>query len=411
LSVGISASVVEPQFGGKVGLVGPRVVEVMPRQDGLILAEVRDAQGAVMDSGRVVVDVTGVDGQHHPVELRFDTDLQVFEGSAGVALPPAPSHVDVTVRPSGEAPVTTQLTHVPMATVPSYGGQVVMVGEVAPEVRVDADGVVSAYVPTADGRLPEGHLFVNVQVGEPEPKRVELEFNDELGHYVAELGPDARPSGGVMSLDLEIEGRQPERGRVSHATVAPRRRLGGVVVVAGDYGLEVAPVEGELQATIADTSGVYVSAPPPRMEVHVVGRPAPVVMRWDASRRIYVAPLPSGVDVETAPIRVEVVHAGRRHRGHVHLRGPHPGRGRGHARGQARGPRGPNARVTVEHPTPSARVDVQVNVPAPPRPHVEVRVGHPAPRGRVVVEHRGHGKHRKHRSHRRGRGRGRGHRR
>jgi hypothetical protein len=184
----------------------------------------------------------------------------------------------------------------------------------------------------------------------------------------------------------------------------PASRLDGTVVVAGDYGFEVAPVDGELHATIADSSGVYVSAPPPSVNVYVSSQPAPVVMRWDTTRRIYVAPLPPAVNFETEPFRVEIHHGGRRHRGTVHMRGSHPGRGRGPARAVVVAPAGPRVDVRVEHPDPRPGVTVQINTPPPPR--VDIRVGHPAPRAEVRVHsdngrHRGHGKHRKHRKQRR----------
>ncbi|MCA9537186.1 MAG: hypothetical protein KC593_26075 [Myxococcales bacterium] len=385
-SVGIGASVMAPQFGGQVTIAGRRVVEVLPRADGLVLAEVRDAGGTPMDSGRVLVDVSGIDGRRHPVELRYDTDLRVFEGSADVALAPVPAPVQVTVRAEGEAPTTATMLGVPVAAVPSHGGQVIVVGPLAPEVRVDTNGEVHAYLPSAPSQPPPGTLYAVVNVGQPEPRRVELEYVPEEGHYVAQLGSGVRPVGGDLSLDLEVDG-QVHRGRVRQVTLAPPTRLGGSVVVAGDYGLEVANVDGELQATIADSSGAYVSAPPPQIDVYVTGRPAPVVMRWDAPRRVYVAPVPAGVDVHASSLRVEVRAGGRRHRGTVYMRG---------------GPRraGGSAVVVVDRPSP--HVTVEVN--APPPPHIDIRVGHPAPRADVHIHtdngrHRGHGKHRKVRAH------------
>ena len=267
-SVGIGASVMAPQFGGQVTIAGRRVVEVLPRADGLVLAEVRDAGGTPMDSGRVLVDVSGIDGRRHPVELRYDTDLLVFEGSADVALAPVPAPVQVTVRAEGEAPTTATMLGVPVAAVPSHGGQVIVVGPLAPEVRVDTNGEVHAYLPSAPSQPPPGTLYAVVNVGQPEPRRVELEYVPEEGHYVAQLGSGVRPVGGDLSLDLEVDG-QVHRGRVRQVTLAPPTRLGGSVVVAGDYGLEVANVDGELQATIADSSGAYVSAPPPQIDVYV----------------------------------------------------------------------------------------------------------------------------------------------
>lgn len=391
-SAGITASAVAPQFGGKVAISGPTVVEVMPRADGLVLAEVRDASGAPVTTGTVSVQLSAANGQPRTVPLRYDTDLRVFEGSAGVELPPAPSNVVVTVQPVGAPPSVVTLAQVPVAPVPAYGGQVLLVGPIAPEVRVDADGSVHAYLPDESARLPSGKLYVSVPTGQAAPQRVELQYVEAEQHYVAQLGPTAQPTGGALSVEFEAAGLV-DRGGTAHAVVMPASRLDGTVVVAGDYGFEVAPVGTELHATIADSSGVYVSAPPPSVQVYVVNQPAPVVMRWDNTRRIYVAPLPPSVNFETDPFRVEVHHNGRRHRGAVRVHTRH------------RGPRGPRGRVVVAGPPPGPRVHVvgsapppgrvEVRVQAPPPPRVEVRVSHPVPHGSVRIEAggggRGHG--------------------
>jgi hypothetical protein len=190
--------------------------------------------------------------------------------------------------------------------------------------------------------------------------------------------------------------------------VTPTSRLGGTVVVAGDYGFEVAPVNGELHATIADSSGVYVASPPPRVEVYVESQRAPVVMRWDSTRRVYVAPLPPRINVETEPFRVEVRHQGRRHRGsvRVHHRGHGP-----RGRAVVQGPRA-NVRVVGAPPQPAARVDVRVQAPSPPR--VDVRISHPSPHGSVVIRgggmsHHDNGRHRGHGMSHHDNGRHRGH--
>ncbi len=415
-SAGITASAVAPTFGGKVGIAGPTVVEVMPRTDGLVLAEVRDAAGAPVSTGTVSVQVIAAGSPPRTVPLRYDSDLRVFEGNAGAELPAGPSNVVVTVQPAGAQPSVVTLPQVPVAPVPAYGGQVLLVGPIAPEVRVDSDGSVHAYLPEDSARLPSGKLYVNVPTGQPEPQRVELQYVEAEQHYVAQLGPTARPSGGALSVEFEAQQGQVDHGRTAHAVVTPASRLDGTVVVAGDYGFEVAPVGTELHATIADSSGVYVSAPPPSVQVYVADQPAPVVMRWDNTRRIYVAPLPPRVNFETDPFRVEVRHNGRRHRGAVRVH-HHRGRGRGprHVVVAAPPPRGPSV-VVVGSAPPPPRVEVRVQAPPPPR--VEVHVSHPVPHGSVRIEaggrhgmgHHDNGRHLGHGMGHRDNGRHRGHR-
>jgi hypothetical protein len=313
----------------------------------------------------------------------------VFEGSAGVELPPAPCNLVFTVQPIGTPASVLTLTQVPVAPVPANGGQVLLVGPIAPEVRVDADGSVHAYLPDSSARLPSGKLYVNVGVGEATPQRVELEYAESEQHYVAQLAPAARPAGGALSVEYEAPGQPIEQGRTAHAVIVPANRLDGTVVVAGDYGFEVAPVDGELHATIADSSGVYVTTPPPTVNVYVSNQPAPVVMRWDDSRRIYVAPLPLGVNFETEPFRVEVRNNGRRHRGAVRAHARGRGRGRG-PRAVVAAPAGPSVTVVQREPSPRgasvrgeapSRPGLQIRVQAPQPPRVEVRVDGPRPPG------------------------------
>jgi hypothetical protein len=151
---GITASAVAPQFGGKVGITGPTVVEVMPRTDGLVLAELRDASGALVTTGTVSVQLSAADGQPRTVPLRYDTDLQVFEGSAGGGAAARAQQRGGHGAGRGRAAQRGD-AHAGArgAGAGAYGGQVVLVGPIAPEVRVDSDGSVHAYLPEASARV------------------------------------------------------------------------------------------------------------------------------------------------------------------------------------------------------------------------------------------------------------------
>jgi hypothetical protein len=132
-------------------------------------------------------------------------------------------------------------------------------------------------------------------------------------------------------------------------------------------------------------------------------------MRWDVSRNVYVAPIPVGMNVESAPITVELRAGGRRHRGSVHMHGR---RGHGGRAVVVVDRPSPHVTVEVDRPVRDPRVVVEVNAPRPPS--IEVRVGHPSPRADVHIHtdngrHRGHGKHRKVRGHGMGGMRGRRH--
>ena len=368
-AAGIAPAAVLPRFGGQPVIAGTRVVEVLPTASGEVEAEVRDAAGQPVANAQLSVSVQGGDGQPRSVPLRYDGNRGRYVGQApqGTVIVPGPVQVDV--RPRGGDPTVGRAPTIAVAPPPAHGGQVVIVGPQALEVRVGADRRVRAYVPTEDGELPDGELYASVPVQGGAPVRVELEYDDDEGCYVAELDEDATIVPGPFELELEVDDVV-HRGRVAEITVAPRATLGGEVLVVGDYGVEVVPVDGELRATLYDRQGRPVDDRPPTVDVRVEGHPQPVRLRWNASLGYYVAPVPAGVVVATAPLQVEVRHHGRFHRGRLRVH-PH------------------TAHVVVAGPV--AHVEVR-----PPAPRVDVRVHHPGVVVHVDDDHQ-HGKHRKHR--------------
>jgi len=353
-AAGIAPAAMLPRFGGRPVVAGPRVVEVMPRADGSVEAEVRDATGAPVTNASVEVQVPTQAGAPQPVPLRYDPQQAKYVGQAPADAVVVPGRVDVTVRPRGEGPTTGFAEAVPVAPTVNYGGEVVVVGPQAPEVRVEADGKVHAYVDTEDGELPDGDLYVTVPVEQGPPVKVELEYDDDEAHYVGTLDEDVVVVPGPLEVELDVDGVQ-HRGRLATYTVGPRVTLGGDVVVAGDYGVEMVEVDGEIHAAVYDVRGRPLEHRPPRVVVHVHGHPQPVVLRWNASLGLYVSPLGPGFTLVGAPLRVEIRQGGHVHRGRFYYHSGPPGRRVGQRRGHPHHP----------HGGPPGHADVRVRVAGP----------------------------------------------
>src|SRR5690606_11468814 len=143
-------------------IAGARVVELLPHEGGEIEAEVRDASGEPIANAKLEVSVQSAGGEPVAVPLRYQPRQKRYVGRAPGEVTIAPGPVEVRVAPRGSEPTVGVAPMVAVAAQPAHGGQVVLVGPAAPEVRVGADGVVRAYVPTEDGELPDGELYARV---------------------------------------------------------------------------------------------------------------------------------------------------------------------------------------------------------------------------------------------------------
>src|SRR5690606_34810643 len=125
---GVAPVALAPQLGGQPVIAGSRVVEVLPRADGEIEAEVRDAAGQPIAGAKLSVTVQGGEGKPVVVPMRYDGRRKYYVGSApeGVVITPGP--VEVEVAPRGAEVTVGRAPMVAVATPPAHGGQVILVG-------------------------------------------------------------------------------------------------------------------------------------------------------------------------------------------------------------------------------------------------------------------------------------------
>lgn len=359
-AVGVAATVIEPKFGGHVIVAGQHQVEVLPMATGEVHAVVMTPQGAALGAqagATLVVKVRGADGAEHPVQLAYDAQQARYVGRANVQIAPGP--VEVTVNASG-ASATGRAERVVVVQPPQHGGSVVIAGDVAGEVKVQAGGEIHAWVAEPTGAEIQQGATVTVEVQSPQgPRPVQLAWNAEAGHWVGSAGVDVRANAPVV-LICERNGAR-HRGRIEAVAVAPAPQLGGHVAIVGDYAVELAPkAGGEIEAVIVNDQAVAIDGTAGvDFTVNVGAEARPVVFRWNAQRRKWVGNVDATVDITTAPVEVVVIANGRRRHGRF-----------GHAFGRAR------AGGDVMVATPQGTVDVH---------GVAGRVDIRGPRGRLLV--------------------------
>lgn len=394
-----------PQFGGMVQSVGQYVVELLPRDDGRLEAQVRDQNGQPVNphglelaaevareaaddplqvvmlptDDRFIGTVAGVDGEH-PVRLLLHHPQQPtpFQQTTFPAVPLAPQ---------------------PASLAPQHQGEVSIVGDTRFEVAAASDGEIHLSVTDLDGRPlppsavdldqlqllgPSGPQVVPLRVqdavyvgdlGGPPPPSFSVSFNVGFGsrHYrgvrLRELSP--LPPARVVRVPPRFH--QPDRWRRDWAWTPLRRGAPRPPNVHVDVSAPAAPRPPRVRAALPAPPrppDVHVHGPtPPRPNVHVP-TPRPPEVHVDLR-----PPHPRGRRVKAGrPPRPRVRH-GRPPRPHVrHGQPPRPPRAHGHR--PPRPPRGRRAR------------------PAPrPRPS-KARRGHRQGRGRGHHRGRGRGHHR-----------------
>lgn len=309
------------RIGGVVIQAGQHFVEVLPFSTGHVQASVYAQDGTeVTGDGTLTVQVKGADGQMHPVALAWDAEEQLWQGdlegadetTATVVTGP----VSVTFAKSGQTE-TGRVEAVTVVEPPQYGGTVVLAGDVAAEVKTEADGQIAAVVYDSAGQPVAGgegvEVVANVQVAGQE-RPVTLTWSPEEARYVGAVEAQLVP--GPVSIVVTRNGRR-HQGRAARVVVVRPAAIGGQVVVANDYAVEVKPgdADGYVEAVVFDPQGNRVQGRAGvDVTVRVGGRP--VVMVWDAAAGRYKGRA-EGVDVRTAPVGVVVVANGRRHRGHM----------------------------------------------------------------------------------------------
>lgn len=299
------------RLGGTRVLAGNMVVEVLPSADGEIVGIVSKADGEAAEISKLVVKVQGEDGETKEVELVWDDEQNVYIGQAETPIQQGPVHV--TVEAEGQS-LEADIEAVAVAPAARYGGQVVVVGDVAAEVRVDPQGVIQV-VTIGGATLDENAtITVSVPTDSGEVADVPLVYNADAGAYLGSVSEGVTLAPGAVGLEIS-RGEELLTTRVQTVPVKQPEHEGDVVV-AGDYSVELKPTEGDaMQAWVYDAEGNAVTDANLSMQL-AAGTDA-VNLVWNAETSMYVAVVPPSVDVTAAPVRVRVRRGRRVHRGGI----------------------------------------------------------------------------------------------
>jgi hypothetical protein len=295
-------------------VVGQFGVELRPQATGVLKAFVSNAAGESVENANLEVTMQGADGQPHAVTLAWDATASAYLGTMPNTTPVAgAATVKVT---QGEIVAEAEAPSVSVAATPVYGGHVVLVGDLAAEVRTEADGVVYVTAQRGDAFLgADGGvaLKVNVTVEGGEQLEVPLAWDAPSAAYVAVLPEGTALTHGALELSATIDGVDYLAGLNEVSVSAPAHD--GDVVAVGDMSVEVVPAaDGKLEAYVVDASGAAITADA-NVTIEIAGMSTPTILAWDAASNCYKGEVAADVDVTTAPLVVAVEHRGRAQRG------------------------------------------------------------------------------------------------
>jgi hypothetical protein len=311
----IDLASIASRIGGLRMVVGQFGVELRPEARGVLKAYVSNADGAAVQDAELEVEMQGADGQPHSVTLAWDANASAYVGTMADATP-APGAATVKVTANGETS-EAEVASVGVAPTPVYGGHVVLVGDVAAEVRPEADGVLYVSAKQGDAYLgadADVDLKISVATEAGQAAEVPVVWDEPSAGYVAVLPEGTTIANGNLSLVATIGGQEYSSGIADVSVAAPAHE--GDVVAVGDMNVELVPSGGgALEAYVTGPSGD--AAAGADVSIEVEGVDTPVVLAWDEGAGCYKGEVAADVDVSTAPLQVVVNHEGKARRGGI----------------------------------------------------------------------------------------------
>jgi hypothetical protein len=166
------------------------------------------------------------------------------------------------------------------------GGSVVAVGEHFVELLLFERGVAEAWVLDARGKLvaePADFKLRLKQAGEAEAS-IEMAWSEPDGRFSGSVAGEAKLSTGEITIELEIDGKV-ATGVLAQVVLLAGPTFGGVLLVAGKYGAEVAAeAGGAVEVQLAGADGAVIEG---GLEVAAnvegaAGTMQRVALEWDA---------------------------------------------------------------------------------------------------------------------------------
>lgn len=310
--VGVSANA---RIGGNVADVGDHKVEVLLHRHGRVEALVAGPDGKLIegaDAAKLEATVPVEGGAKEHVALKWDKARGRYIGHAKGGAKLAPGEVELKLETGGKT-ATGKLADAAVLVGPEFGGTLLAAGKYGTEVRVGADGDVEAHVRNAAGVELKGDAGLDVKANlHAEGGKtvvVALAWDPVRAAFVgkAQAGLALLPGPIELTVDGKADGKA--TGRLEAVALAGVAAHGGRIVVVGDYSLELVAEGGALYAYAMDLRGKAYAKGDLDLKLNIEGRP--IVLVWSAANLRFEGKLAAKIDLDVAPIDVNLSANGR----------------------------------------------------------------------------------------------------
>ncbi len=318
---------VQAQFGGQLIAVGDYRVELLPYQQGRIEAAVYNGQGAMVGADgnlRLVATVPTAAGAEATFNMGWDSVVGHFVAQSDKALKPGKvklkiageaegaAQADAAAQGNAEAEADLAVV-IPPARI---GGEALIAGDYAAEVRVSKDGLLEVALSDSKG-MPvqaaiDAALKAEFAFEGGGTQTMDLAWHAPSLSYRASLGANADLLAKLPQASMALKAQGTEIDWVGHRVVGALQadsEFGGIVAVAGDHTVEVLPAaDGRINAFVYDAQGkLVVPEADARLELAFAANSdaeVRVPMRWSAADGSFSGEVKAGAELLAGPMRV-----------------------------------------------------------------------------------------------------------
>jgi hypothetical protein len=313
-----------PRMGGALVATGDYAVEVAASAEGAIDAAVTTATGAAVANSEIAaleVTAQGEGTARHTITLGWDAPRGMFRGMAKAGARLASGPLDVSCSAGGKV----HKGRLDLAVVlprPRFGGRMMVVGSHSAEVVPKVDGEIDVHLQNAAGAAvtADAGLELGLQVSGKAGAMhaVGLRWDGARSCFKGKLEGGAELAAGPIELTAKA-GELNALGRVEAVALIAPPSIGGSVIAAGDFSVEVAPrAEGQIEAIVRNSAGVAVEGGVElSARVQAGGELRPVTLTWDPALLRFRGKLEGDFKLEGGPLEISLIADGKLRAGSI----------------------------------------------------------------------------------------------
>jgi hypothetical protein len=239
--------------------------------------------------------------------LVSSASLKVCESES----PPASGAASAAVSAEAVGATSSKLA----LSAPRIGGTQIAVGEHSVELLLHASGLAEAIVMDASGKVVSNGVQLSLMADARGGEKAEakLAFSAPRGRFEGRCQAKGKGSvelvPGPIDLTLEVGGKV-MTSKFSDAVLIHGPRLGGNVLVAGGYGIELfARPSGEVLAFVRDRKGVEVNGDAGldlRAKVKAKVDSEDIALRFDGARGCFAGRAKAGAELTGGPLELSL---------------------------------------------------------------------------------------------------------